>query len=374
MEKAETKEKTKNSIRKEFFEIYRREICPILKDFEAERKKISNGIHTCLIIGPIFCIVLPVVFLALEFYEIFMLSLFGFVFIFGIILIKYKNQAKSYALVLKNRCLAPVLRAFGNISWQNNKRVISDLLLDLSQLFACFNRRTIDDEFFGEYKGISFKVSETKMAYESGSGKNRNYINVFSGVILTFTFDKNFSAHTMVSTKGDLTSRNNTLITSLAFLPCFLELFKPFFKTLNPKELIFPLIIIAIYLIVCLAIQYKKKKTSEQERVMQKINLEDVKFNKKFEVYSQDQIEGRCYVTPAFMERFLNLNTAFGAKKAKCAFFQNQIMFAISTKKNLFEISSINKSLLDFKTFENFYKEISAIYEIIDYFKLETKS
>ena len=124
---------------------------------------------------------------------------------------------------------------------------------------------------------------------------------------------------------------------------------------------------------MAIKIFYSEKETINSEG-MEKINLEDVKFNKKFEVYSQDQIEGRCYVTPAFMERFVNLNTAFGAKKAKCAFFQNQIMFAISTKKNLFEIGSLNKSLLDFNTFENFYKEINAIYEMIDYFKLSTKS
>ena len=35
---------------------------------------------------------------------------------------------------------------------------------------------------------------------------------------------------------------------------------------------------------------------------------------------------------------------------------------------------SLNKSLLNFKTFENLFEEINAIYEMIDYFKLGTKS
>ena len=70
------------------------------------------------------------------------------------------------------------------------------------------------------------------------------------------------------------------------------------------------------------------------------------------------------------MEKFLNIRTAFGAKNAKCAFYENKIMFAISTNKNLFEIGSLNKSLLEPKSFSNLYREINAIYELIDYFKL----
>ena len=103
---------------------------------------------------------------------------------------------------------------------------------------------------------------------------------------------------------------------------------------------------------------------------MNKIILEDVKFGKKYHVYSYDEVEARCIVTPAFMEKFLNLSTAFGSKNAKCAFYNNNVMIAITTNKDLFEVGKLNKSLLDPDSFKKLYKEISAIYEIIDYFKL----
>ena len=70
------------------------------------------------------------------------------------------------------------------------------------------------------------------------------------------------------------------------------------------------------------------------------------------------------------MEKFMNLRTAFGAKNAKCSFNNDKITFAITTDKNLFEIGNLNQSLLDYKNFNKLYNEINAIYEIIDYFKL----
>ncbi len=72
------------------------------------------------------------------------------------------------------------------------------------------------------------------------------------------------------------------------------------------------------------------------------------------------------------MERFLNLTTSFGAKNAKCAFYNNKVMFAISTHKNLFEFGSLFKSLNDSKNVE-FFNELMSVLDMIDYFKLDEK-
>ena len=79
-------------------------------------------------------------------------------------------------------------------------------------------------------------------------------------------------------------------------------------------------------------------------------------------------------VTTAFMERFKTLHTAFDSNNAKCAFFDDKVMFAISTNKNLFEIGDLFHPLTDMKHINDFMKEISAIYDIIDYFKLDEKT
>ena len=128
-------------------------------------------------------------------------------------------------------------------------------------------------------------------------------------------------------------------------------------------DLVFPVIII---LSIALVVYYKKKK-------MQNVKLEDLTFDKKFNVYTQDQIEARYLLTPAFMERLKSLETSFGTKNIKCSFFEDNIMFAISTNKDLFELGSLYKSLKSKISIEEFYNEIHSIQEMINHLKLDEK-
>lgn len=101
--------------------------------------------------------------------------------------------------------------------------------------------------------------------------------------------------------------------------------------------------------------------------------LEDSKFNKKYDVYSEDQIEARYLITPSFMERFKKLKTAFGTNKIKCSFFDNNFMIAISTNENLFELGNLFTPV-NFSTAHKFYKQLTSIYLMINYFKLNERT
>ena len=70
------------------------------------------------------------------------------------------------------------------------------------------------------------------------------------------------------------------------------------------------------------------------------------------------------------MEKFKNLQTVFGSKNARCAFYDDKIMFAIKTDRNLFEVCSMKESLENPMVFSRLFNEINVIYEMIDYFKL----
>ena len=104
------------------------------------------------------------------------------------------------------------------------------------------------------------------------------------------------------------------------------------------------------------------------------LKLEDTEFSKKYKAYSSDQVEGRYLITPAFMERFKNIQTAFGTKKVKCSFYNDSLMFAISTNKNLFEIGNLYCSLENPKQLETFFNELTSIFMLVDYFKLDEKT
>ena len=104
------------------------------------------------------------------------------------------------------------------------------------------------------------------------------------------------------------------------------------------------------------------------------IKTEDISIHKEFKIYSQDQIEGRYLLTPIFIERFKNLQTAFGSKNVRCAFVDDKIIFAIENKKDLFEIGNLFTSLKNSKSIHEFFEQIVSIYELIEYFKLTQRT
>lgn len=55
----------------------------------------------------------------------------------------------------------------------------------------------------------------------------------------------------------------------------------------------------------------------------------------------------------------------------RCSFYGQNIMFAISTKKDLFEIGNINISLYNPKQVDTLFNELIAMYLIINYLKLD---
>ena len=113
---------------------------------------------------------------------------------------------------------------------------------------------------------------------------------------------------------------------------------------------------------------------TRKRKHFEKVELEDVEFDKRFKVASENQIEARYLVTPAFMDRLKSLQTAFGTKNVKCSFFDDKIMFAISTNKDLFEVGTLTVPLNNSKQMTEFFNELSSILQLIDYFKLDEKT
>ena len=354
-----------------FHEMYRTKLMPIFATYESERKVELARFLFCMFFA-VFCYVVPS--LPLIFPRLLIdngsnsvwtiIPLFSVVFwIIGVLVMFWcKDIPKNFSMKLKQCCLPHILKLFDDIKWKNNAYVIGNIKLNNSGLFGDFNRRQTDDEFVGSFKDVSFKICETAMQYESGSGKNRTCISVFKGVVISFKSNKTIKNRTIIATKGDLTKKNSYLLLYISLIGIGFDLF---LKSMN---------IVAVLVIVAIAalIIYFVSKNQEGEP-LNEVTLEDPRFCKKFNAYSSDQVEARYLLTTAFIERFQNLNTAFGAKKAKCSFFDDEIMFAISTNKNLFEIGSLFKSLNDPTSINAFYDELSSIYDMVTYFKLDEK-
>ena len=359
-----------------FHEIYSKEIAPIFRSYEVYRRKKIKTIKTiALIVSLLFGILCFIVYkniytksLYLEsvlILYIFITFFISFLILGMLFIIYFGDATKNFARTIKTDCLPRLLKVFGDVEWKNGEGIISDSDLSSCGLFADFNRRNTDDEFEGSHKGVAFKICETEMWYVSGSGKNRTCVSVFKGVIISFRSNKEIKNRTIIATKGDLTKKNRYWIVIISLAYPLIQFLMADFK--NITNWIFVIFFLLLFLFI-------SSIGNKNEEKLESIKLEDPRFCNKFNAYSSDQVEARYLLTTAFIERFQNLKTAFGAKKAKCSFYEDQIMIAISTKKNLFEIGSLAKSLENPDSINDFYDELSSIYRMVDYFKLDQKT
>ena len=109
----------------------------------------------------------------------------------------------------------------------------------------------------------------------------------------------------------------------------------------------------------------KKQKT---------LGLEDLNFNNKFSIYSDDEVEARYFATTAFIDRLMNLKLAFNATDIICSGFGNKLIFIIYTRENLFELGSLYKRVNTTKYIDEVFRQILSIMLIVDHFKLDEKT
>lgn len=347
--------------RRNFYNIYHRRILPILTGYEKERKQKLGLVIVVAIITAI--LVIPTFLFAMsqdskEQAEVFMYIPFIIGGIGGWIIYSIRDK---FVGDLKSSCMGHIVQVFENLTWIPKVDLISDYEVRNSELFDRYEYRESDDSFKGEYKGVNFQICETDMWRMEGSGKNRRRVTVFKGVLVKFDFNKSINSKTIIRTKIDsmdqCVAKWIVFIIVSFFIIAMLSIFKlPIWITLLVPGVVGILFLLA--------------KNPIGNSAMTELKLEDPEFNKHYRAYSTDQVEGRYLITPAFMERFKHIQTAFGAKGAKCAFYDSHILFALSSNKNLFEIGGLFHSLKDPKQMEEFFNELTSIMRLIDRFKL----
>lgn len=303
----------------------------------------------------------------------------------------FSDDNKEFKTYLKKKCKRQILKEFGLSTISGE--CFTDETLKKSNLFSIYSYQEYDDVIEGCYNEVNYTIAETKLVVQN----RKNEFDVFKGVVISFKSNKKILAETLVTSKGDKHIRNyppcsSAILIVVPFLLLFPTLISIYFlfrvgesfKSIggdfsaipnhnlfwqslflpNILNFLLPLVII---LGVGIPLFYQMKK-------MQNVKLEDVGFDKQFSVYTKDQVEARYLLTPTFMERLKHLETSFGTRGIKCSFFDDCIMFAISSKKDLFELGSLYKSLKSKKSVEEFYNEIQSVQNMIDYLKLNEKT
>lgn len=302
-----------SQMRKDFYAKYQQNIVPTVRRFEKERKtKRILATIAAVILSIIGCFCLLGLLVAEGDEDVIEGSLKGALFFFGLAWGVWYMIKKNFEHKIKKQIMPTVCSCFENLTW-------SEILYEGGEVFKAsgvvphFTSQYYDDIFTGSHKDVNMEIVESE--FEVGSGKNRT--TVFKGVVIKLDMNKEFTSHTIIA-----------------------------------PDTIFHLTPL---------------------KDLRHTVLEDVEFEKRFDVFTNDEVDARYLITPSFMQRLKAMKTAFKADKIKCAFYGNLLLVALSTKKDLFSLCSLVKPMDDARQYFQMYEEIVSIIKLIDHFKLNVK-
>jgi hypothetical protein len=209
----------------------------------------------------------------------------------------------------KDEVLKPIVEAqFPGIMYEDDYH-ISQQMFNASNIFTRPDRFSGEDLFTGRLDATTFTFSEIH-AEEKHETKDKDgnkttwYTTIFRGLFLIADFNKEIQNETYVYSSGG-------------------------------------------------------KWFSRFKRV----KLEDVEFEDRFNVYSDDQIEARYILTPKMMQRIVELEDRFGAK-LYLSFRGHNMYIGISQSYDMFEANI--REEVSFQQVERFLEEVQSILDIIN--------
>ena len=296
----------------EFQRFCRKNIQAPMKELEKKRKNYINGV----IITALFGIFLEVS----SAYYIFVNEIKGDNALTPLVIIpllfsglcftimkKYKDKAKEIIL-------PKLLSYLGNFEITPNNAIhnyTTDYMRTLD-LFPSFEICQYDDCFHGSYNDVKLGVSEIKLKdiYYDSKGRRHQHI-VFQGLFVCTSSFKKFEGRTIIKRDGGARFAGDS-----------------------------------------------------------RVHLEDPEFEKCFDVISNDQIEARYLITPAFMNRMVELNKKGIGRTMSVSFENDNINIAIASSKDWFEIP-LFKPATDIANYRAIILELISIFSIIDTLKLD---
>lgn len=304
----------------EFNEKFRSICMPILAGFEEERKQ---KFHLCITIIAVAAFVFLTALLLgrtgmVKFPDWAVYTIIGLTFLaVGVVIF----IAKDFEVKVKTKVMPELCKCFGDLTWSQGDSINHQIFKNAGILTERYNQSEVDDVFKGTINVVPIEIDEVCYIYEKTERRNGKTTTirhtVFDGLFITLGMNKNFSCHTVI----------------------------------KPDSLV-----------------HQSPLSS-----LKRTELEDVVFEKNYDVFTNDEVEGRYLVTPSFMERINNIKNVFQANKVSCAFYNDKFYIALETNKDMFVLGRLWKPADDAEQFMQMYRELASIIKLIDYFKLDQK-
>lgn len=306
-------------------DFYYKDLYPVLKDLEKERKDLRYRIISVGVIYTIiFLALINILFNSIHNEDVLLFGILGYLALGGII---YKFMIKDYTNEFKQKIISPLIDALDeNLNYFRDLH-ISEHLFRRSKLFDMPDRFSGNDLVKGEIQNTKIRFSDfhAEKRHRNSKGKD-NWKTIFKGLFIVAEFNKNFIGETVVlpdtaqSAFGDLIGH-----------------------------------------------WLQSKNISRDELV----KMDDVEFEKKFVVYSDNQVEARYILSHSIMKKLVTFEKRFG-HPLYISFVNNNIHMAVEYNKDMFE-PSIFTSLLEYKTAMEYVDTLHLVSGIIKELKLNER-
>lgn len=164
-------------------------------------------------------------------------------------------------------------------------------------LLPDYDRSSFEDYWHGALEGHAFGLYEAHLEERRGSGKNRRWVTVFRGVIIRMAFGRDFRSTTLLERAGK-----------------------------HRKWL---------------GLGGASDHVSFDGHRLDRVDQVHPAFGDTFALYSDDRVEARVLVHPAYVEHLLKLESAFSAKEMRALFRRGEVIIAVEGD-NLFESGAMD--------------------------------
>ncbi|MEN2487771.1 DUF3137 domain-containing protein [Flavobacterium sp. B11] len=273
----------------------------ILNTLEVDRKKIAETYKTSYILFGLAAIIIAVsIFIGLGVFAV----ILGLVpLIVGIVMyFRIDDDVKKYKEAYKMSIVGAALKDIDDTLTITPKSGLPEYEFISSELFTTKpDRYKTQDLISGTADKTSFWFAEAHAEYKTETrdknGTKTTWHTIFKGIVFVADFNKNFNVSTIVRPKG-ITDAIGSWFSKNVF-------------SLGNSEL---------------------------------VQLENKVFDEIFVTYSKNQIEARYILTPAMMERILDLNQK-SEDTISISFINSKMYIAFPLSQNYFE-APIHSSLL----------------------------
>ena len=304
----------------DFRQYFRKNILPHLEPIEVFRAGLHKKKMTLITISIIVAVVITIVLFLIN--PKILAQRNGLECVMAIVLmpvgvaaLAHRWTKKKFKETTGKRIIPTLFSYWGTFRYCDTPTYTGMEAFNLLKDLKVYNRHDnveIDDCVDGWYNGLKLKITELDVSYVVSSGRSSRKVQVFDGLMMEVDMNKKFTSHTVIKPDRAL----DILIKGFG-----------------------------------------------------RVHLEDVEFEKIFDVYSTDQVEARYLLTTAFMRRLVELKTAKG-KRVEAVFWNQTAYFFINYQEDMFELP-LDKPVTDMKHYQNILLDLARMLRIVDVLKLE---